>query len=283
MKIALVGGASETRWMLEQSDADQFWTVNWSYKYDWIGQIDRLFEVHPVWLYANVDKPEWRKPREHWEWLTEHVGYPVYMQRKLSQVPSSVEIPLDEIITEYFSDNFLIKMRDGTTVPSDIFGSSMDFMLAQALLEGADEVELIGIEMGSGTEYRYQRESFAVWTGIALGRGVRVVRAENSALFRVKRYGYEGGQMIFRQDLENLYRWQMEQRAIMLARVQHMEGRMKEVEDDEEALMGLANEYRDMRDELMITIGWGQCLEHEIKDIDLEEIEPEITNPIKVM
>jgi hypothetical protein len=284
MKLALVGGASETRWMLDQSDADEFWTVNWSYNYDWIGRIDRLFEVHPVWLYANVDKKEWRKPKEHWEWLKQHHGYPVYMQRKLDVIPESVEIPLDDIISRYFGNNFVSKTREGTYTPHDIFGSSMDYMMAQALYEGnVDEIELIGIEMGSGTEYRYQRESFAVWTGIALGQGVRVIRAENSTLFRIKKYGWEGGQMIFRQDLENLYKWQQQERAVKLARLQAMEGRMQEVKDDDEALMELAGDYRDMRDDLMITVGWGMCLEHELKDIDLEEVEPEIVNPIKVM
>jgi hypothetical protein len=89
--------------------------------------------------------------------------------------------------------------------------------------------------------------------------------------------------MIFRQDLENLYKWQQQERAVKLARLQAMEGRMQEVKDDDEALMKLAGDYRDMRDDLMITVGWGMCLEHELKDIDLEEVEPEIVNPIKVM
>lgn len=282
MKVALVGGASETRWLLDQSDADERWTVNWSYNYDWVGKIDRLFEVHPVWLYKNIDKPEWRKPREHWEWLTRHIGYPVYMQHELAEVPSSVRYPLEEIIEEFFGNRFLVQMKDGTKHPSDIFGSSMDYMMGLALYEGFDEIELIGIEMGTATEYRYQRESFAVWTGIALGRRVSVIRPENTSLFRVKRYGWDGGQMIFRTDLERLYGWAADQSNVLLGRVQQMEGRMLEAQNDPEKLQSYAEDYRALRDELMMSLGWKQCLEHEIRDIDLEEIEPEIKNPIVV-
>jgi hypothetical protein len=269
--------------MLEKSEADEFWTCNWSYNYDWIGQIDRLFEVHPVWLYANLDKAEWIKPKEHWDWLTKHIGYPVYLQRKLDAVPSSVQYPIEEVTEEFFGNRFLTLMKDGSTRPHSVYGSSMDYMMGMALREGFDEIELIGIEMGSSTEYRYQRESFAVWTGMALGRGHTVIRPGNSALFNIKRYGYEGGQMIFRQDLERLFHWQEKEKAILLARVQQMEGRMQEAQRDEEKLLAMANEYRDLRDQLMISIGWGQCLAHEIQDIDLEEVEPQIVNPIKTM
>lgn len=280
-RVALVGGASETRWMLDKSQADEFWTVNWSYNYDWIKRIDRLFEVHPVWLYASVDKPEWKKPREHWDWLTQHVGYPVYTQRKLSQVPESVEYPLEEVISNIFGNRLLTLTKDGEYIPGDIFGSSMDFMMGLALLEGWDEIEVIGIEMGSTTEYRYQRESFAVWTGIAIGRGVRVIRGQGSSLFRIKRYGYEGGQMIFRQDLERLYEKRSEDYMVALARVQLHEGRMAEVADaGVDIPMEMAEEYRDLRDDLTIKLGWKQSLEYLIQNIDLDEVEDEIKNPL---
>ena len=280
-RVALVGGASETRWMLDKSQADEFWTVNWSYQYDWIKRIDRLFEVHPAWLYATVDKPEWIKPRRHWEWLTKHVGYPVYMQKKLSDVPSSVKYPLDEVTTEIFGDNLVTLSKDGEYLPGDVYGSSMDFMMGLALLEGWDEIELIGIEMGSNTEYRYQRESFAIWTGIAIGRGVRVIRAQGSSLFRIKKYGYEGGQMIFRQDLERLYESKSEQYMIALAKLQQYEGQLAVVEEQNgEIPIDMAETYRDLRDDVTIKLGWKQCLEHEIQHIDLEEVEAKVVNPL---
>ena len=280
-RVALVGGASETRWMLEQSKADEFWTVNWSYNYDWIKRIDRLFEIHPAWLYASVDKVEWEKPRKHWEWLTQHVGYPVYMQRKLPGVPESIEYPLDQVISTIFADKLVTLTKDGEYLPGDIFGSSMDYMMGLALLEGFDEIEVIGIEMGSTTEYRYQRESFAVWTGIAIGRGVRVIRGQGSSLFRIKRYGYQGGQMIFRQDLERLYEKRSEDYMVALAMVQQFEGKMAySVENGQEVTQEMAEEYRDLRDDLTIKLGWKQSLEYLIHNIDLDEVEDKIINPL---
>lgn len=280
-RVALVGGASETRWMLDKSQADEFWTVNWSYNYDWIKRIDRLFEVHPAWLYASVDKPEWKKPREHWEWLKKHVGYPVYMQKSFAVIPESIEYPLDTVIGDIFGDRLLTLTKNGEYIPGDIFGSSMDYMMGLAILEGWDEIEIIGIEMGSTTEYRYQRESFAVWTGIAIGRGIRVIRGEGSSLFRIKRYGYEGGQMIFRQDLERLYEKRAEDYMVALARVQLHEGKMAQwVDGGADVPMEMAEEYRDLRDDLTIKLGWKQSLEYLIKNIDLDEVEDEIKNPL---
>ena len=44
MNVALVGFAENTRDLSKNSAADEFWTLNRSWEFDW--QIDRLFEMH---------------------------------------------------------------------------------------------------------------------------------------------------------------------------------------------------------------------------------------------
>ena len=87
--------------------------------------------------------------------------------------------------------------------------------------------------------------------------------------------------MIFRQDLERLYEKRSEDYMVALARVQLHEGRMAEVADaGVDIHMEMAEKYRDLRDDLTIKLGWKQSLEYLIQNIDLDEVEDEIKNPL---
>lgn len=270
-RVALLGGAEETRGGIADSKADEIWTLNWSYLYDYVPRIDRLFEMHPVWLYAFTDKEEWAKPRRHWRWLqTEPRSYPVYMLEHLPQVINCVRYPIEDVTERLFGD----LLRRGGIV-QDFYSSSFDYMMALAIYEGWDVIELYGFEMGSVTEYRYQREGAAFFVGQAVARGIQVEMPRKSVLLRARRYGYEGGQMIFRQDLELLHgKWAEKSRDAM-ARVQYYEGRMAENPTSENA-----DKLRLAREDALITSGGLQLLEYEIRHIDLEEPELVIKNPL---
>jgi hypothetical protein len=273
-RVALLGGAEETRAGVAQSKADEIWTLNWSYLYDYVPRIDRLFEMHPVWLYATTDKEEWAKPRKHWDWLrTQPRDYPVYMLRHIPEVINCISYPIDEISAYLFGD---LLSRGGQA--QDFFSSSFDYMMALAIYEGWDVIELYGFEMGSLTEYRYQREGAAFFIGQAIARGIRVEMPRKSVLLRARRYGYEGGQMIFRQDLELIHgKWQERHRDAM-ARVQYYEGRMSENATDENA-----DKLRLAREDALISSGGLQLLEYQIRFIDLEEPELELKNGLAII
>ena len=274
--VALVGYAEETRDAVRKSQADEIWSINWAYKYDFIPRIDRLFEMHPVWVYGASPKPEHVKMKDHWEWLRKPHPYPVYMLTQLPQVPACVRYPIEEV-TNFIFDNKLIKGGN----PHDFFGSSVDYMLALAVYEGFERIELYGIEMGSMTEYRYQRESAAFFIGRVM-QYAQIILQPESVLLRGKKYGYEGGQMIFRQDLERmLIQWE-EKKQDATARLQHAEGQLailaekgtpKELDEINRACMLL-------RDELMVASGGEQLLIYQIREIDLEEPELKLENPI---
>lgn len=72
------------------------------------------------------------------------------------------------------------------------FQSSLDWMLALAIVEGATWIDLQGAELRAQHEYLAQRESFRYWMGQARGRGIRVTVPPASGLNGAHRlYGYE--------------------------------------------------------------------------------------------
>jgi len=274
-RLALLGGAEETRGGVWDSKADEIWTLNWFYLYDWVPRIDRLFEMHPIWLYADNDREEWAKPKEHWEYLHKPTDYPVYMLEGLAPrpIPSSTRYPI-EAVTEYIFGNRFIRGKD----PRDFYSSTFDYMMALAIYEKWDVVEVYGFEMGSLTEYRYQREGAAFFIGQAIARNIQVILPAKSVLLRARRYGYEGGQMIFRQDLERLHDKWVEKNRDAMARLQYWEGYVAAGGGmgDEEAIEKL----RLAREDVLITSGGLQLLEYEIRFVDLEEPELNINNPL---
>jgi hypothetical protein len=277
--VAIVGLAESTREALRDSQADEIWTLNWAYKYDFIPRIDRLFEMHPVWLMGKSKKPEHRKMYDHWRWLKRKTarGYPVYMLQDIPRVPGCVRYPIEAVTADLFGG----ALRRGGQ-PSDFYGSSVDYMLALAIHEQFDVIETYGVEMGSLTEYRYQRESCAFFIGLALGRGITVKLPGASILLRGKRYGYEGGQMIFRQDLERMLVDFENKRSQALARLQHAEGLLEAAmnsgdPDQVETARVNVNKHRD---EVLIASGGYQVLVYQIREIDLEEPTWELENPL---
>lgn len=275
--VALVGLATTTREAVRKSRADEIWTMNWSYNYDFIPRIDRLFEMHPIWTYAETGKVEYTKPKEHWTWLHLEHPFPIYMTEHRPEIPSCVRYPIETVTAGLFGERLI----RGTDL-SCFYSSSVDYMLALAIHERWDVIELYGIEMGSETEYRYQREGAAFFIGQAVGRGITVKRQAESVLLRAKMYGYEGGQMIFRQDLERMLAQWRRLKAERVAKVQNLEGRLQSmaengVGDDEQ--MELAFQLRDADREMCIAEGAIQNLVYCIREVDLEEPEIELVNP----
>lgn len=275
--VAILGGAPHTRDAVWQSSADEIWTMNWSYKYDYVPRIDRLFEMHPIWLYAGTDKPQWRKPREHWKWLQEKHPYPIYMLGQLPKIPSCVRYPIEQVTEHIFGG--LLKGEK----PSDFYTSSADYMLALAIFEEWDVIELYGIEMVADTEYRYQKEGVCFFIGFALAKGIVVKLQSNSVLMKAKKYGYEGGQMIFRQDLEAALAGYDKMRNEAVTRVQHTEGRIAEASRNGSDDKHLAELQQILESETRLALQAStayQVTDYFIKHVDLEEPEMKLVDPL---
>jgi len=111
------------------------------------------------------------------------------MQDVDPDVPNSVKYPLEEIRV------FLLAgFRQGIDLDNRpiCMTSSIAQAIALAIFQRYTHIRVYGVEMGSDTEYQYQRDFVAFWTGYALGRGATVEFVSGDALWNRPIYGYDG-------------------------------------------------------------------------------------------
>ena len=137
LKIALVGTAPSSRMLAPYNDPS--WTI-WGCSpgnMNVIPRIDAWFEVHGT----NLHEPENKGyAPQYIQWMS-GMKCPLYMQDK-QVCPNAISIPKDELIRE-FGPYF--------------FTSSFSWMMAMAIMSGAQEIALFGIDMASREEYIIQR------------------------------------------------------------------------------------------------------------------------------
>lgn len=265
--VAMVGFAKESREFARLSQAEAFWSMNWAYEYDFLPRIDRLFELHEAWIYAGAGERHAKRVK-HWEWLRQNREIPVYMTKYRADVPMCHVYPLAQI-------QDAIRCR--------VLSSSIDLMMALAIFEGYERIEWYGIEMGNETEYRYQRQGAAYWIGQCDARGIDLVLPKTSRLLPTKKiYGFEGAQMIARQDLERY-------RNKFLVEMQDQQWRTDKLMGELEALSTLGAdtsekeaEYIKSRDQLMLKSGAVQAIGFLIEHVDFGEApsQVEMENPM---
>lgn len=202
--IVVICGANElTRGYIDwELDAD-FWVFNeaaytgevdparWNYG----KRVDVAFQMHvpEIWRSDNGGHFE-----GYYKWLQEPHPFPIYMLDVFPDVPSSVRYPFHEIVARFLS-HLLTNEKDETT---ELFTSSMEYMVALAIYQGRKEIHFYGVEAASGTEYERQRGGIYFWSGIAIGKGIKIQHHSKSLLFQHKLYGYTGEVMITRQRFE---------------------------------------------------------------------------------
>lgn len=268
--VALYGFAPVSRDGIWKSQADEVWSIVWAYKYN-LPRLDRLLEIHPIWLQAKSEKPEYIKAREHWEWMKQNTTIPIYMTVLHPEIPMSVCYPLEGV------QSLIPPARR-----KSVLTSSFDYLMALAVYEGYKRIEAYGFEMGSDTEFRYQREGASYWIGYCDAKGIDLVLPEKTALLSKRLYGYEGGSMIYRQDLERMRETRQQQKRDAFARIAHLEGQVKAFRElgDAEKLAEVEAELENQFRLALVISGALQECEYYIKEIDLEEPDIELINPI---
>ena len=182
--VALVGFAATTRDLAPWDDLDtEIWGLNEAAIQPWFKRFDRWFQIHPEDNFMRSENPN---DPDHPKWLAEARGFPIYMQEHYDSVPSSVALPIDEIIKLY--GNYLT--------------SSLSYMITLAMLEGFERIELYGFELGTRTEYHYQKSNAEYLIGMARGLGFEIYLPPGCSLCKGKMYGFESMEITFRQKLE---------------------------------------------------------------------------------
>lgn len=198
--VAIVGFASATREEVYKSSADEIWSLNMIHSSANMRRIfplniTRLFEIHPFWML----KKDWYSiDIDHWDWLTriKH-HYPVYLIEEHPEIHNGVRYPLEA------AQGLQYRIKRGEESVS-YFTSSFCYMIALAILERVDRLECYGFEMGSDTEYIYQKAGAEFWLGIA-SQYMEVYIPPQSTLLKSKLYGFDGGQLIPEIIVEEFY------------------------------------------------------------------------------
>src|SRR3990172_8275522 len=189
--VALVGMAPTSCSLAPFNDPTvEVWGLNEAHAFDWLKSWDRWFQMHkPRDFTRDLDDHriyERGYVKGHYEWLKQDHGKPIYTQYVYPNIPDSVEYPLAEVVDRFFP---LVRKGDEKI---KYLTSTFTYLLAMALLEGFERIEIYGFEMGGGDEYIPQKACAEFWIGMAIGRGVEIYLPPNNQLVWGPLYGYQG-------------------------------------------------------------------------------------------
>lgn len=177
-KVAIVGFAPSWREAPWTDEDTEIWCLNEMYRI--AGEVKefratRWFEIH------NRNSKS-KSTEEHQKWLKE-CSVPIYMWQKYDDIPNSVRFPKDEII------GFL---QEKGYQGACYFTNSISWMVALAIYEGFEEIQLWGVDMATDSEWGYQRPSCEYFIGLAEGMGIKVYVPPSSDLLKCTQlYGFE--------------------------------------------------------------------------------------------
>jgi len=154
-------------------DFDEVWGLNQvckSHALDRLFVMDDLKSRMPYW---DPDFPEWLKQYDR----------PFFTSRAYPEWPTAERFPIEDVCQHF-------------GVPLGLsFYSSVDYMIALAVYRGADEIHLFGVDCSDPKREETVRVGIALWIGVAMGRGIRVVTRPGSYYqwFTVPGVCYEKG------------------------------------------------------------------------------------------
>ncbi len=180
MKVAILGFSRAVHEAPFDDPSWTFWGMNGLWRVLEKVPEDRFalwFEPHtPEFL--EVYGPRAGIGTKQQDWLAKPHPFPIMMQEKYPQFPSSQPFPVEQ----------LVKLHG-----IDYFTSTVAYELAFVLsLKDVEEIGLWGIDLVHGTEWGDQRPCAEYWIGRAIERGIKITTHADSALLSHRfRYAYE--------------------------------------------------------------------------------------------
>lgn len=157
MNVAIIGLSPSTHPNGKPFPGWLTWGLAWD---AYAPRYDALFEMH--------DRALWEKRGpDYLKRLQELDALPVWMQAHQDEVPTSQGYPFTAVLA---------------LLGRDYIGSSIAYMVAKAVLDGAARIGLWGVDLSDEGAYGHQRPNLEYILGIAHGRGIRIEIAEPTAL-----------------------------------------------------------------------------------------------------
>ena len=164
MKVAIVGAAPTSRGLAPFED--QSWDI-WGCSpsnLKVLPRVSKWFELHSLVDFRSERWADWRG--RYFDYLNS-LQCDVYMQEPNEFVARAVAFPKNDLLVEF---------------GNEFFTSSIAWMMAFALKEGAEEIAIYGVDMTSGSEYEYERPGARYWIEKARAQGVKVTIPPQSDL-----------------------------------------------------------------------------------------------------
>ena len=247
--LAIVGYSPTTRNQAPFDNQDiTIAGLNEEHVFDWFARKTgnlTWFQLHPRESFtreSNSGDPK------HWEWLQKKHPFPIYMQQKWDDIPSGKKYPLEKVYARF----------------GNYFTNTLTFIMAWAVLEEYERLELYGFDMASDTEYKHQRPNACYWIGMCRGMGIDVYIPPESKLLRgYARYAYDDVMLGARQEMEIQIFAANDRLKSKAEAVNHQRGRADAYRDVAmmypELVSLLEKEERkatEMRDEFYMRKGW---------------------------
>jgi hypothetical protein len=157
LKVAVIGLAADSHDEAPWDDPSwEKWGLAWDGHWPYL---QRTFEMHEPSELKSRMKADYIDSLQHRTRL--------YMQEQYPEVPGCERYPFEEV---------------AKTCPH--WHSSIAYIMALAIHEGAEEIGLWGVQMEAKDEYGYQRPNMLYLIGLARGRGIKVHLHETCPLFK---------------------------------------------------------------------------------------------------
>lgn len=211
MKVVLIGGAPG--WEKADFDAEHVWVLGNQMDRYQDKRVTKIFEVH-----ENLDQHDKIYP----QWLIDH------------------NIPL--IVSEQFPHCFcphltVFNYYEAAKLIGENFSSTPSVMMAQAIMDGATEIDIYGIDMALDEhEYFMQRPSMEQWIGYAKGSWIKVTIHDSPLGYTTYREGRDWPDKGFTgydendyQEMATYHQQEMDKMEFEISKLLAMEDRCKEL------------------------------------------------------
>jgi len=141
-------------------------------------QVEKTFHMHDLEVFANDERTASSMRLTKLK-ANENPDMEFYSTYAWHEIPHCKAYPLEEVI-DYFGVCY--------------FSSTPEYMIAKAIMDGAEELYYYGLNMAVKLEFIEQKPGMEFWTGMAMGKGLKVhLQYGNTSLLKVKDgllYGY---------------------------------------------------------------------------------------------
>ncbi len=191
--VAIVGFAPSWQQAPWTDKSIERWSLNEGHLM--MPAVDRWFQMHPRWCWEKNMRDgqymEWARGKT--EGITNPLNdKPIYMLEAYADIPTAVKYPLTHICERFWPDD------------PPYLTSTFAYMLALAIDEGFEAIQVWGVDLSTDEEYGYQRAGAEYLIGLARGMGIKVTVPVNCPMLKSPLYGFyepDDAQLVFTAEM----------------------------------------------------------------------------------